>query len=71
VDKPEVEHYQQGDIEPIEYIRAMGKEVYTGYCVGNVIKYVSRYRHKGTAAADLRKARDYLDWLIVSIDSEK
>lgn len=34
-----------------------------GFCEGNVIKYVCRWRDKGHVS-DLRKARDYLDRLI-------
>jgi hypothetical protein len=30
---------------------------------GNIIKYVSRYPHKG-GVRDLRKAQVYLNWLI-------
>lgn len=62
--KPNVPHYQQTAIEPIDYIRAQGRDVFEGFCIGNVIKYVSRYRHKGAPLADLEKARVYLDWLI-------
>ena len=40
-------HYNVGDIEVIEYIKdKLTKEEYIGYCMGNVIKYVSRYKHK-------------------------
>lgn len=34
-----------------------------GFCEGNVIKYVCRWKDKGHVT-DLRKARDYLDRLI-------
>ena len=34
------------------------------YAQGNVVKYVSRYRHKGTPVQDLLKARWYLNKLI-------
>ena len=52
-------HYQHGEIQPIEFIRANE----FNFCEGNVIKYVSRYRHKN-GLEDLLKARQYLDWLI-------
>lgn len=32
---------------------------YQTFCVGNVIKYLWRYRYKGTPLEDLRKARWY------------
>jgi len=53
-------HYTQGKIEVIEYIEDQGM----GYHAGNVIKYVSRYKLKG-GVEDLRKARWYLDRLIL------
>jgi len=58
-------HYKQGDIETIDALRsALGPEGFRGFCAGNVIKYVWRYRRKGSAVADLHKAKDYLNWLI-------
>jgi len=54
-------HYTSGDIEPIEYIAAQG--LLPEYAVGNVIKYVTRYKHKN-GIEDLKKARVYLDFLI-------
>ena len=54
-------HYKAMAIQPVEYILENG----IGYCEGNVIKYVSRWRDKG-GLEDLRKARHYLDLLIES-----
>jgi len=68
MDKPDTPHYQQAEIEPIDYIRGLGPEVFAGFCTGNVIKYVTRAPYKGTRVEDLRKARQYLDWLIASVD---
>lgn len=50
-------HYNVGGMETIDFIEA--KEL--GYHLGNVVKYVSRAKHKGTELEDLRKARWYLD----------
>jgi hypothetical protein len=58
-------HYA-GDrqIEVIDYIKdTLTLEQYSGYCLGNVIKYISRYRKKG-GIEDLHKAHVYLKWLI-------
>ena len=52
------EHYDM-EIQPIEYIMANG----LGFCEGNIVKYVSRYKEKG-GIDDLKKARHYLDMLI-------
>ena len=46
-------------IQPIEYITANELD----FLEGNVIKYVSRYEHKG-GVNDLLKARQYINWLI-------
>lgn len=56
-------HYTQGGVECIDAIRAsMSKEGFAGYCKGNAIKYIWRYREKG-GLEDLAKAQVYLGWL--------
>ena len=63
-------HYQHAGIETIDYIAAvLGPAGFESYCIGNVIKYVSRYQWKG-GLEDLRKARVYLDWAIGEQDEE-
>ena len=58
------EHYQAGGIETIDVIRAkLGPVGFGYYCEGNVLKYLTRWRHKG-GVEDLRKAGVYLDWLL-------
>tara|TARA_R110000824_G_scaffold1643_6_gene8157 strand:+ start:8329 stop:8466 length:138 start_codon:yes stop_codon:yes gene_type:complete len=42
-----------------------------GYAEGNIIKYVSRHKHKGKAVQDLKKARWYLDRLIKELEEEE
>lgn len=69
LNKPDNSHYQQGGIEPIDYIRSQGW-LDGGFGAGNVIKYVTRAQYKGEALKDLKKARQYLDWLI-EIEEEK
>lgn len=53
------DHYAVMKIQPIEFILA--NEL--GFCEGNVIKYLCRYKRKN-ALEDLKKARQYLDFLI-------
>lgn len=53
-------HYTQGNIEVIDFIEDQD----FGYLDGQVIKYVSRYRHKGNPVEDLEKAAFYLARLI-------
>jgi hypothetical protein len=52
-------HYRQKAIQPIEYILKNG----LGFCEGNVIKYVSRWRDKN-GVDDLLKAKHYIEFLI-------
>lgn len=57
-------HYTQGETETIDYIRGtLSREEFTGYCIGNSLKYLSRWRHKG-GLEDLEKACVYLGWAI-------
>lgn len=61
-------HYTSGGIECIEAIKAsMTADGFQGYCKGNIIKYIWRWRNKG-GVEDLKKARVYLDWLIGSAE---
>lgn len=52
-------HYTQGNIECIDYITDKGMS----YVEGNIIKYITRYRHKG-GLKDLYKAQWYITRLI-------
>lgn len=67
------EHYADKDIEVIDYIKdTLTPEGFEGYCIGNVIKYISRYRKKG-GLEDLQKALYYLseaDKLLAEIEAE-
>lgn len=59
------EHYTDGGIETIDYIRAKLNPIeFDGYIKGNVIKYVSRAGKKGEFTEDLRKAAWYLEYLL-------
>ncbi len=65
MDKINPDHYLVGGIEIIDYIEAkLTGEQFTGYLVGNVIKYLSRFEHKA-GKEDLQKARWYLNRLLV------
>lgn len=59
------EHYKSLPIQPIEYMRkTLTAEQFEGFCLGNVIKYVSRYGRKGDKREQLLKARQYLDFML-------
>ena len=65
------DHYKVGGIETIDFIKAkLTPEQFEGYLAGNVIKYISRYRHKN-GAEDLKKARVYLNWLIEEMEGDQ
>ena len=57
-------HYKDKGIQPIVYIHANN----LGFCEGNVVKYVTRWREKG-GEADLRKAIHYLE-LLIQLETE-
>jgi hypothetical protein len=58
VDSPE--HYTTGGIETIDFIQAkLTPEQFKGYLLGNIIKYSSRYGHKGQGVQDAGKLRWY------------
>ncbi len=59
------DHYKRGGIESIDYIQAkLTPEEFAGYCLGNMLKYLSRLGHKDEAAQEMRKAIWYGErWL--------
>ena len=62
------DHYNQGDIECIDAIRAMlTDEEFIGYLRGNSLKYRWRFRYK-YGIEDLRKAEWYEKKLLKTLD---
>ena len=61
------DHYNASSLEVIDAIKGLGFA--EGFCIGNIIKYVCRNKHKG-GVEDLKKAKWYLEYLI-SMDNEK
>lgn len=60
-------HYTQGGVECIDAIKAAteGLNGFEGYCTGNAIKYLWRWKHK-SGVEDLKKA----DWYIRKLANE-
>lgn len=56
------QHYNQGQIEVIDYIEDIGMG--EDFCAGNAIKYLSRYKYKNNPLEDLKKAKWYVERLI-------
>lgn len=61
-------HYFKGGMECIDAIRAAVTDChgFEAYCVGNIIKYIWRYKEKN-GIEDLRKAEHYLKWLMEEV----
>ena len=59
-------HYKCGKFEAIDVITDAGYG--EGFCLGNVLKYVLRAKHKEDEIEDLKKARWYLDYWITSLE---
>ena len=56
------DHYNSGKFEAIDVIADAGYG--EGFCLGNVLKYILRAKHKEDEIEDLKKARWYLDYYI-------
>jgi hypothetical protein len=59
-------HYEKLKIQPIQYIL----ENNLGYCEGNIIKYITRWKDKN-GIEDLRKIIQYAEFLIDQEISER
>lgn len=55
-------HYNTGSMETIVFLTELG--LTEDFCLGNAIKYLSRYRYKGKQVEDLSKALWYIEYLI-------
>lgn len=60
------DYYKELSIQPIEYILANK----LGFCEGNVVKYITRYKSKN-GLEDLKKAKHYIDMLIENYSEGK
>jgi len=58
-------HYRDKGIQPIVYIHANN----LGFCEGNVVKYVTRWKDKN-GIADLEKAKHYIE-LLIQLETEQ
>ena len=67
------DYYNHGKIETIDAIESAcaGLSGYEGFLTGTCLKYMFRWRWKGTALADLKKARYYLDRLIAEEEKKQ
>ena len=64
------DYYKAEGVETIDYLHAfLTEDEFNGFCKGNIIKYVSRANRKN-GVEDIRKARDYIRYLITSMEGE-
>lgn len=64
-------HYKQGKYETIDIIKdTMTDDMYEGFLLGNIIKYLSRYNYKN-GSEDLEKAQKYLEWLTIHVAQQE
>ena len=65
------EHYADTNFETIEIIEdKMTAEMFEGYLVGNILKYMTRYRKKG-GLEDIKKAEWYVAKLVTLMDNKE
>ena len=69
VNKPSL--YIKGNMECIDFIRAIVSDLtpYEAYCLGNVVKYLWRFKDKN-GVVDLDKAVRYIEFLKEAQDNE-
>jgi len=65
VDLSNQEHYTKGSIQPWDYIIANDLD----FLEGNVVKYITRHKYKGTQKADLEKIKVCVDKIIEGLES--
>ena len=64
-------HYQtEGGLEVIDIIKSVLGDEFEPYCIGNVLKYISRYKKKN-GLEDLKKARVYIYYVIDYLEAKK
>ena len=68
-DAVDPDHYKHGGIECKDCIKAALGADYIGFLLGNVMKYVYRYKGKN-GVEDLKKAAVYLGWAIQELDGK-
>lgn len=58
-------HYTSGSIEVLDIISsALGKAGFEAFCMGQVLKYTIRAKHKSKYFEDMQKAQFYLSILL-------
>ena len=65
------EHYQKKDFEAIEVIKSvLTEEQFTGYLIGNSLKYLLRVNDKDTVQMNIGKAEWYASRLEQELEKQ-
>lgn len=67
-------HYEKGSLQPIQYMQEqMNFEKFEGFCLGNIMKYSSRFGYKdgNSKVNEARKILNYAKALYVHEQDKK
>lgn len=65
--RPDVSHYKQGAIQPIDLINSHD----LNFNLGSIVKYAVRCHHKGQLKQDLQKIIDYANFELERVENER
>jgi len=60
-------HYKDCKIQPVDYIHANELDFFEG----NIVKYITRHRKKGSGSQDIRKIIHYAELILDLVYNEK
>jgi hypothetical protein len=60
-------HYKDCKIQPVDYIHANELDFFEG----NIVKYTTRHRKKGSGSQDIRKVIHYAELILELVYNEK
>lgn len=70
IERPTHYKFSQPVSETIEVLKELGSEdEFLGFCYLNILKYMIRCKKKN-GLEDIKKARQYMDWLISGLESK-
>jgi hypothetical protein len=61
------DHYKDCSIQPVEYIHRNGLDFFEG----NIVKYITRHRKKGSGPQDMKKVIHYAELILELVYNEK
>ena len=61
------DHYKDCNIQPVEYIHRNGLDFFEG----NIVKYITRHRKKGSGPQDIKKVIHYAELILELVYNEK